>query len=1335
MPTLSRTTLFLLLTLTTLFGYEISGTIKDAQTGAPIIAASITDAKTKENTFSDERGSFTMNLEFRKNATISISAVGYKNYDYTVTGTDKRSITLEKIDITKEFCDTCPGTKLIMGEIVDGEIEKGIADVSISTNGKELTTSDENGFFSFVSKAVSQKVTLTHSDYNDTSVTVEATKAEKNSNTIRWMPTVLRSSLAGSMSGVVKDSTKTLSDVTITVLNDNSTVKSNSKGTFAITKLLPGKYTIMATKSGYVPNVFSISVEEKEKIHQTIVLEKRATHGAQFSRLMGVIKDSEGNVVSAGFARIDSLNKEVQLGADGSFAFDSLPSGVYSLTFWAEGSDTTTTHDIDLWEGESKKEEFKLKKLSMASKLVYNKGMGAVTGLIVAAADGKPLSGANITLKNVTTGKSQNAVAEMDGNFSVMAKRGTYDLVVSSAGFTDKTIKELTITEGEAQKLDLLLDQSDVTTMAKISVRGVAVKSGSAALLKERQQTFEVVDAVGSEQFKKAGASNAADAMKAVTGVTIVNDKYVVIRGLPPKYSVVMLNNTILPSADPDEQAVHMDMFPAGIIDNIMVYKTFQSVNPANFAGGVVNINTKPFPDEATWKVSLSGTINSRGTFNDNFLTSKDAGSEFFGFAGKHREAPGIIANTTKDAVEEHTKWVSSFSVAKNIKKGREESVNFVEEYSKSVSEEMTPITKTANPNLSFAASYGNSHTYTSGAKLGYNLSLTYKNERKMKENVIERSWGVNGSDQPLKLNKDFTVNDSKEKVLWSFLGNTSFKPKDEHRFSLDYLFLQSGENKIKSVSGLYPNSEISGTPFYSSRLHYIERTMNYLKSAGEHTLYIGNNTPSVLWQGSFTNSIQDEPDMRDIYDYMDSTGIHSYVRTMAEPSHSWRTVNSKQGTADIGFKIPFWQWSDDSATITTGVAWQGLGLEQDIKRVKYDIYSYYDRLKLGKDKSKQNIMKEHSMDYFMQQQNMGTVYDTSVTPAERIWGLTLKDDSRDVAQRKGNQHIFSQYAQVEIPFYTKLSGTFGIRGEKAHILDETKVEEKKVDSLAAKLDDYDVLPSAMITAKPTDNIVIKGGYGKTLVRPSIRQKAEYLTESFTGGGSFVGNRKLERSFIHNFDVRAEYFPNPGDLIAIGGFFKRVKNPIEETFLDNDVVMPENSSSDANILGVEIEFIKGWRDLGMAEHFFEINSNFTLVKSEVKLNEDNKKLPNYFPKDDGTRPFQGQSPVVANLFLTYGIKKIGLSNTLYYNVFGTRLGALTAREEPYLWEKPYHQLNLTVSKDIGERMKLSFKAKNLLDATKTLYMDFSDGEGNEKEYIKHESKKGIDFSLGLSYTF
>ncbi|HMG55689.1 MAG TPA: TonB-dependent receptor plug domain-containing protein, partial [Kofleriaceae bacterium] len=149
-------------------------------------------------------------------------------------------------------------------------------------------------------------------------------------------------------------------------------------------------------------------------------------------------------------------------------------------------------------------------------------------------------------------------------------------------------------------------------------------------------------DAISAQQIARSPDSNAADAAKRMVAATIQDNRYIVIRGLGGRYSTTLLNGVPLPSPDPDVPAAPLDLFPASLITNLTVNKTFAPDMPGNFAGGALGIETRSYPTKLLFRAKVGVAGNTTSSFRT--LNGQAGGSlDFLGYDDGGRSLPGAI--------------------------------------------------------------------------------------------------------------------------------------------------------------------------------------------------------------------------------------------------------------------------------------------------------------------------------------------------------------------------------------------------------------------------------------------------------------------------------------------------------------------------------------------------------------------------------------------------------------------------------------------------------------------------------------------------------------------
>ncbi|MFQ5754327.1 MAG: carboxypeptidase-like regulatory domain-containing protein, partial [bacterium] len=405
---------------------------------------------------------------------------------------------------------------------------------------------------------------------------------------------------------------------------------------------------------------------------------------------------------------------------------------------------------------------------------------GRIIGRLVDAETGEPLIGANVFLEDTMIG----AASDLNGKFDIKSvPPGKYNLMISIIGYAKKKLTDVKVPANKIVKLDVTLEP-EVLVGEDVVVVARMLKNTEASLLKERQKAAAVSDAISAEDFSRAGLGDAAIAMGHVTGVSTIAGKYIYIRGLGERYSTTQLNGAVLPSADPEKRAVQLDLFPTNLLDNIVTVKTATPDKPGNFTGGSVNIATKTFPESFTMSFSSSTGFNSQTTLKNSFLTYPGGKKDWLGMDDGTRDIPSVL----KDPSFEIPDIGSAFTDADKAK--------LLDEVSKSFKPVMSPSTKTAPINQSYAFSIGNQFELL-GRPLGFVGSFSYKRNLSNYDDGISGRWQLTGKVSEVdELNNDFLLFDSRseDEALWGSLVNLNFKPHRNHELGANFLYNRGGK-------------------------------------------------------------------------------------------------------------------------------------------------------------------------------------------------------------------------------------------------------------------------------------------------------------------------------------------------------------------------------------------------------------------------------------------------------------------------------------------------------------------------------------------------------------
>ena len=937
---------------------------------------------------------------------------------------------------------------------------------------------------------------------------------------------------------------------------------------------------------------------------------------------------------------------------------------------------------------------------------------GRLVGKVVDADFGEGMPGVNIVLEGTSIG----AATDLTGDYRIEGiPVGTYTVVATFIGYSRLRIQDVQITADQTEKVDFTMTM-EVLAGEEVVVTAKAVKNTEAALLKDRQKAAAVSDAISAEAISQAGASDAAEAMKQVTGASVVDGKYVYIRGLGDRYTSTQLNGAEIPSADPYRRAGSVDIIPANLIDNIVTVKSFTPDRPGDFSGGTVDIKTRDFPDELNVKFSVSGGYNTQTTFNSDGPIGYEGGSkDWLGYDDGTRGIPGLVDNGL--ASNYFPTPPPSFNPEST------ESLDDLQTYSQAFNPLMTPSSITPSLNQSYSLSIGN-EINLANRPFGYLASLTYSNSYNSYDDGIYNAWRL-GSSEASELTPIFRMGDVKSThdVLWGGLVKSSYKINPFNIISLNYIYNTNGQSIARTLQGQYDYDKLDAEDdlFISSNLGYSERQLSSFQLSGDHQ-FTSLAGLKMDWNASTSGTSQDEPDLRYFSRFAmveDGEIVRHGTFSNIAPTRYYRSLDENKNEAGINFTLPFRQWSSKASNFKFG------GLYSKKERDFFENRFVYNE---GSGASSFRGDAER----FFSHDNVGWDMTSQTINGTTYHGyklkLTLSPADMGVNDYTADQEILAYYAMFELPLSTKLRFIGGARYETTAInmvsLDTTKAD--------GKIDTRDWLPSFNLIYGINPDMNVRASVTRTLARPNFRELAPYASYDFSAGFTHIGNPLLERTLIDNYDVRWEWFSRPGEIYGLSFFYKNFQNPIERAFIvtaSNREITWENVDK-ATAFGMEIELRKKLDVISSILSNFSFGSNFSLVQSRIDITEEQLELMRQNnPEIKSTRPLEGQSPFLLNLNMSYDNFETGLSAHVYYNVFGERLSEWNKTGEPFVYEQPAHTLNASVNYKLGNNIKLKISGSNLLN-TKHKKTQIYQGT----EYIFTQYTQGRTFSLGLDYT-
>lgn len=954
---------------------------------------------------------------------------------------------------------------------------------------------------------------------------------------------------------------------------------------------------------------------------------------------------------------------------------------------------------------------------------IFGQETGSISGKIIDKRTGETLIGANvIALKNneIVNGAS----TDLDGNYIIDLEVGTYTISVEYIGYGKLTITDLQIQKDKQSTLDFLMEEETVQ-IAEVVVTAAKVNNTEAALVSLQRKSFNIQDGLSSQQISKTAVSNAADAVKQVTGAIVENGKYIVMRGLGDRYSVSQLNGLTMPSTDPYRNSSSLDIIPSQMIENIITLKTFTPDLPGNFSGGLVNVTTKSFPSKFTLYAGVSGSYNTQSSQITNFLGhGSDRGkTDWLGFDDGGRALPDILKDEKNRALLSQNAYLN----ARNKDPKYNDLRNLLNESSRALSNVYTPTYTKTPVNHGFNFSIGNSKMIGRNT-IGYNFGINYSNEFSHFNNGAVNTFTNNG----VSLFEYQKLNESKstETPHLGALATLAYKIGNNHSISFNAIYNNDTDIIGRQQSGSFVGqlSTPNGT-YVTNSLEFIRKNYTSFQLSGKHVIP-GLKNSEISWTGLMNKSLQEEPDSRYFaYVTYEEDGQQLYAINDAEfrqPFHFSRDLNDNGKEGKIDITIPFLTEGKQGSSNALKFG----GLYSTTKRT-FSEYQFQHSRHGGVPTSLSFNNLGGSPEAYFNYDNMGvidTLTDNSGNVSRYTVGYHYINQINNKNFYEGNQDIAAAYVMAIYNITDKLKVVTGGRMEKTDLY----VESRDTTLAPSSLDLTDFLYSGNIIYALTAKSNLRLAASRTLARPNLRELAPFEQFDTKNGFFNIGNPNLKRTLINNFDIRYEIYPELGEMIAVSAFYKQFKDPILRTFSPTATI-PELgyvNIDEANVYGAEIELRKSLAFLGEKMRNFSISTNFALIKSDygipqAEVNASKAVDPEY---TQTRRPFQGQAPYIVNAVLSYADIDRGWDTAISFNVSGKRLYNISLSAVPDVYEASFPLLNYTLSKKIGDNYQISFSAKNLLNPESRRIQEYKG-----TTYITENFTIGRTFGFTVAY--
>jgi hypothetical protein len=511
---------------------------------------------------------------------------------------------------------------------------------------------------------------------------------------------------------------------------------------------------------------------------------------------------------------------------------------------------------------------------------------GTIRGTIFDEVTGDPLFGVAVLVVETQTG----AVTDFDGDFQIQLNPGTYTLKVSFISYNTLEIQNVQVEAGKVAVLENIKMSEFTSDLETVTVSADAIRTTEAALMSVKRNAANLLDGISNATFRQIGDGDAASAIKRVTGVSVEGGKYVYIRGLGDRYTKTILNGVEVPGLDPDRNTIQMDIFPTNVIDNIIVSKSFTAELPADFTGGIVDIETKDFPEEKTMVLSVTGGYNPNMHFNREAINIEGGRTDWLGFDDGTRTIP--------------TQGVENIpQFAEVVGNPNSERGQLFQSILRGFNPILGGTQKTTPMDFGMGYSIGDQFNIRN-KKFGYNLAFTYRNETEFYQDAEFNLFGKprNSSDFELEALEKSKGNFAVNNVLLGGIAGIAYK-SDLTKIKLNLLRLQSGESKVGQF--FFVNTNL-GAEFEADQynIEYSQKSMTNLLLSGTH--FTSNRKWQLNWKVSPTKSTINDPDVRITRFRVPNNTIGTEVGL---PTRIWRDLDEENLLEILTLqRIIFWE-------------------------------------------------------------------------------------------------------------------------------------------------------------------------------------------------------------------------------------------------------------------------------------------------------------------------------------------------------------------------------------------------------------------------------------------
>lgn len=913
-------------------------------------------------------------------------------------------------------------------------------------------------------------------------------------------------------------------------------------------------------------------------------------------------------------------------------------------------------------------------------------------GSVTDAKNGEALIGATV---HIEKGDFQsNTTVKLDGIYLFKnVPAGTYKVQVKFIGYKTSQEYSVEVANSNIAVLNVALVDNSKALNEVVVTEHVSRENDRFARSDEKN-SVNTINVVSAQSIAISPDVLVSNVLGRVSGISIDRSntgdaQHVIIRGMDKQYNTTLINGIKIPSPDNKNRYVPLDIFPAGLVQQIEVYKTLTPDMEPDASGGVVNLVMKTAPD----KLRIEGDF---GTGYSQIFFDRP-------FASFNRST--VSSTAPNESNPTAPVKISDFPY-QNL------------------------LTKKANamPNANASLTLGNRFL---NDKLGVIFSGSYQNSYQgdnsfvvVQTNTVGPTPNINTPNQETAFQSSYNRQYSSQLQRLGTIASLDYKFNDNNVINLFATYLQLNQYRVRytenSTYGGYAYQGYHGTFSIDdlTETRTDKQSIYNVTLKGKHKVA---NDFSLDWTAATSEATHKLPDIAEFDSNYNTAPGQTTNEPTGNPSQPYTSVATSvtNGPAQVGNELREW-------THNTDKDFSGY-LNLHYNATIFGRKALFSAGGMFRHKTRDNFVDKFSLpNTFIAGTDNPELY-TSIPAAtfsfDQNPGNAIGSASTDPGTYTFTENIHAVYAMAQYFISDKFNVIFGLRAEHT---DQSYYSNLPVNlpgkTASISYDDY--LPSINLKYSLTDNQAIRASYYQSILRPAFADFIPYPDQTPDDPYAHLGSPNLQHTVIDNYDLRYEFFPGAFDEFMVGGFYKYLIDPIEQVLLQGPggaalYLTPENLGN-ANNYGAEFVGKKYFGDVGVAVNYTYTQSRITTPKS---IDVQNIGVATRLQ----TRPLQGQAANVGNVSLLYRNQKLGLEGQLSLAYTGERIQAVSNYYGLDTWERPSTYLDFSAQKKIGKHFIIFVKANNLLNTPYELFIK-QNNQYNYSGIVKYQHQESPNYT-------